>query len=302
MVNGGRKKGDSNIAYMIGLIVMLVIAWQYLLPSMTFSHTESLVKTVNNVVYLMRDSIGLTTQFLETSARYSLYQAMYDAAASGLVGNLTEENSVSYDGRRFALWDDGNSTTPARGVVLSMLSASFDNNFARYVGGGTVTEVLPVRLPSYGKSVIGSVGNYSVRVEVPAGGNIAVSSSIDSNGIEKGETITVTGSGDIDMVVDAPFMQLYEEAIAVKDFIEANAEGCDRDVLEKDFDSWSCVFRTVVIDDSPGKCVVGVVGVTRKKFLVWDGSQSSLKSIRINFAVGPLSGKDDSESAETETG
>ncbi len=293
-----RRKGDSNMAYMIGLIVIVYLAWHYIVPSMMFSHTDPLVKTVNNVVYLMRDSIELSVQFLETSARYSVYQAMYDSGKRGLLAELDEVNSVNYNGETFALWGDDEST-PTRSDVLSLISDSFDDNFDRYVSRGTITEIIPVMLPSYGNSTITSADNYEVRIEVPSDGNLVI-----SNVITEREILKVTDPADIDMVVHAPFMQLYEEAKEVRDFVLENADSCDRKVLDREIDSWCCSFSTVLLEHSEEICMVMVTGSTKKEFLVWNGTDTSLEPIKLVFVEysGDLSNLVFSGSGHSEKG
>ena len=277
-----RMKGTYATLFYGGALVLIffIIGAFVITPTFARPKDDSGAILVNNIVYALRDSLELSKLYIDTSARYSLYQAAYDNAKNGGFADSEPRRTFTNDGSEYVVWYDGKDFSPSQDSLEKSLEIAAGENFKEYMKVGGVTAIFPVTLPSYGGLDIENVANYSVMILSKGDADLSLK-RVTGNEHE----ITVERSSDIEMEVEIPYFQLAEEAKALQKEIEEYLSACEKGALEVSRDSWCCSAESEIINDSAGLCLVKVEVVTKKKFLVQDEDKTVFSPIRLVFTL-----------------
>jgi len=274
-----KQKGMANIIYIMGLILMCIISLAYIVPFLSQQPEKNVVEiAVNNYVYLMRDSVEMAKLYLDNAARYSLYQAMYENGRDGGFESTEKDNQIEYDAINYRLWYNNTDTAPTESDITDALEEAFEENFEKYTKDQSVTGLFAVGIPRYNKITITNANNYSLRLEGTGTADLSV-----GNTMESGERIAVEKSSLINMTVHAPYYKLYQEALEFHKALEEKLLTCDKAAIEKTTDKSSYTLDVKVLDTDDGSCLVRVNVSSKKKFLVWNGTNTTLEEIDFVF-------------------
>jgi hypothetical protein len=276
----GKMKGGMAVmilaAGLVGLITSYILTYMFmgaLVP------TDRLELEVDNIIYLMRDSVDAAKLFVDNSARYSLYQAMYD---NGKMGGFTGGSAqvISYGGEEYAAWYDGSDISPTEKYVTdSLASAAFDNfmEYQEKLKTRSVTAILPVPVPGYSGMEVENVNGYSLVLKGTGDSDIALSRKA-----KEGSHITVQKSSLINLTIDAPYFRLFEMSKDAHDAIVKSMGTCTKDAIEKSEDKGCCTIDVKVLEGGE-ECLVKVEAKSKARYLVWNGKKAALEPITLVF-------------------
>ncbi len=278
-----KMKGIAVNFYAIGLILMLIISFYFLKPQLTGDETKSLELSINNIVYMMRDSLDIAKIYLDNAARYSLYQAIYDDGANGGHGRLSGAKSVQVKGINYALWYDSSdqgAIPPTDEKITTAITEDTGYNFGSYITGRMINAIFPVSIPAYSAPEIANIDDHSLRLEIDAQDPIQLNQTIKT-----GDELTVSKNADIDMTLSIPYYKLYREALKEYDIIKGGMSQCSG--MEKKEERFDYTIDVSILENTGTGCIVKFEAATKKKYLVWveDKNSASMEPISFVFAA-----------------
>ncbi|MBN1896830.1 MAG: hypothetical protein JW789_03850 [Candidatus Aenigmarchaeota archaeon] len=270
-----RKGNVANIVYAAGLVIMFIISVYYILPALSNTDKNPVMVMVDNTVYLLKDSAEVAKSFVDNSARYSLYQAVYSNSLKG--GMNQTVNAVSIGGTTYELWYDGADVSPDEVRIKEELRKTFSHWFSMYVGRSVIKAFTPVMPPKYNDFTFRNDGYYHTGVFAESDDVMRAQMTM-----ENGDALTVSVNADINMSLPIPYFLLVSEGREFKDDIKGQLTNCSSE-LTKSYEKPELIFSSMATI-SDGYCIVAVDITSKREFLVWDGS-ASFKPITLRFAM-----------------
>jgi hypothetical protein len=268
---------NAFYAFVLGFIftTALIVIFQTVLSP----KTGDVEKKINNIVYTMRDSLEAAKLYTETSARYSVYQAMYENGMRGGFNKTNAKKTMERDGFVYSLWYDNGDYSPNYDEFLDYLDSSAEHKFLDYCRG-SVLAIFPVSLPYYHAVLVSNLNNYSVSFSAESESKLLMIKTGDD-----GETIRVEKDSAISETIEAPYFQLFQEAKDLMERLPEKLPACSSgEISEFSRDRFLYTTDVSVIGNS-GKCLVKFEGSTKKDFLIWNGEEVALEPIKLVFLV-----------------
>jgi len=275
-------KGFANEIYAVGLVVICLMIMASLMLSLSGPQSNAMDIAVKNHVYLIRDSLDMAKMYVDKSAEYSAYQAMYDNGRNGTIVDIEEPRSVVYDGVMYSLWYDSRDVSPSESDVAVALESAIRKNLKEYTEKEEITEFFTVKVPDYRNIRVSNINDYSMRLEAEG----SVTGLVVQRTGSGGEEINMQKPANIELVLNAPYFRIYREAIEYQNAVKDRLAECRKPELEKNNeDRGCCTFDAKVLDAPDGICLVKVNVSTKKKFIVWDSEKRKavLREISLVF-------------------
>ena len=226
-------------------------------------------------VYLFRDSLKLAKVHLDKAAGLSLIQGMYD---NGRRGGLSEKESIwtmIYEGTNYTLLYNNSDIFPSEEEYSESLGYTTRRNFRKYTK--SILSFFIVELPEYNEMEITKTDDYNIRLR-----GAAVDLSITSTTDNKDE-ITVENPSSIDLHMYTPYYQLHKAALGVHEDLKTKLHACDKDAIERKEDEFLYKLEVDLLETNDGSCLVKVNVTSRNRFLVWNGTNTTLRRISLVF-------------------
>jgi len=270
-----RKKGMVNIIYIAGLILIFTISVAYIRPIFSDPKASVVEISINNNIFVMRDSLEMAKMYVDNAARYSLYQSMYD---NGLKGGL-RSSRFQYKGMNYTVWYNNMDRAPKAGDIIKALEETAAENMEKYTKKESIRSFFIVEIPGYKDTKIENINNYTVRLQASGSSDLQLKNTLKTD-----EEITVKKSSDINITVYAPYFELYRQALEYHKDVERGLSECDKAVIEKNNeDIGCCTINAKVLETDDGSCLVKAEVATKKKFLIWNGTDTLLEPVKLVF-------------------
>jgi hypothetical protein len=276
-----RMKGLVNVVYALALIVMLIMALSFLGSSM-FRKQDSVSVMLDSDVYTLQGSLDASKLYLDTAARYSVLQAMYDNGLRGGLSPLSECQPYAYGGRQYCVFTGAALPLSSEGLSTE-LGKTANASFVVYTKRSFIVAMYPVAVPRYGKPAIKDVNGYECRVLIRSQSKLSAGTVSEVSGDET----TLSVPSEINITVSAPYFRAAEIAGGIQKSL-SEASGCSPADIGKTEETDCCSVSVDVIDENA--CTVLVSVKTRKDFLVWDGTAAAMKPLDFTFFWKPAAG------------
>jgi hypothetical protein len=280
------KIGMANFIFLLAFAMMFFISMSFITFFTAGPDQANIVElSVDNNVYMLRDSLDTATIYLDNSARYSLYQAAYDNGRRGGYNNIESDESIKFivlEGNSFVLWYDNADISPSVELLTNYLSEEATTNLEKYSKDVNLESIFSILLPTYAKPGITNINDYSLKL-VAEGDRVLTL----SRKTEMGDEITVSKSSVIDLTLHVPYFFLFKKAKEYQQELVPSLEVCTFGGLEKE--EWLYSGKVELLENDGTKCVVKVAVSTKEKFLVWDGEKTVLSPVSIIFLMQKVS-------------
>ncbi|MFH0956926.1 MAG: hypothetical protein V1813_03615 [Candidatus Aenigmatarchaeota archaeon] len=278
-------KGMVNVVYAIALIVMLLMALSFLGSSM-FRKQDTVQVMFDSDVYTLQGALDAAKLYLDTAARYSVQQAMYENGLRGGFSPLSECSVYEYTGKKYCLWGGSGGLSPSAADAAKELQKTANQSFVAYTKKSVIVALYPVAIPVYGYPSVKDVNGYecSVLIKSPARLSAGTVSEVS------GDETTLSVPSEINVTVSMPYFRAFEIAQGIHASL-SSAAGCSPADIEKTETTECCSVSVKVVDEA--SCTVMVSVKTKKEFLVWDGAAAAMEPVDFTFfwkAAPPAAG------------
>lgn len=269
-------KGLANEIYAIGLILLFVMAYYLIIPMMNYSSNEVIDVRIKNEIFMMEDSLEAAKAYLLQSARYSMYQAVYDNAAKGGSRSYDDGTFLELDGDKYCLWYNNGDISPSDQEITEDLENTTYTNLKKYTDRKMITVIFPVITPAYEELLITRINDFTLHVNAVADEKLSV-----KRAMENADEVSVKKDSSIDTDISIPYYAMVHQAKEANDYNSERISSCSDDLNYVKDSSFSVVESS--IEDKDGKCLVKVTVTSKKKFLVWNGKEVGLQPVTITF-------------------
>jgi hypothetical protein len=277
-------KGMVNVVYAIALMIMLFMALSFLGSSM-FRKQDTVHVMFDSNVYKLQGALDAAKLYMDTAARYSVQQAMYENGLRGGLSPLSECQPYAYGGREYCLFPGGSLPFSSEGLFTE-LEKTANASFAVYTNGSVIVALYPVAIPRYSKPLIKDVNGYECNVFIRSPSRLSVSTVSEVSGDETALSVP----SEINITVSMPYFRAFEIAKGIHASLSA-ASGCSPADIEKAETTECCSVSVKVVDQA--SCTVMVSVKTKKEMLVWDGAAAAMEPVDFTFfwkAAPPAAG------------
>ncbi len=272
-----RRKGLTGIFLTFGLIIIYITSLIYIIPHFSGTYDNSAEKRINNMVFLLRDTADLAKNYLDTAARYSLQQAAYENGKLGGLESIDPSRATKHENVFYTLWYRNGDVSPDRVDMLESIIEKTNNNFMQYTDDGSINALIWVTIPGYDKPIISNIDNQSLSLSISGDNLLSV-----LHETEEGDKITISKDSDIELAIRVPYFALFNDAKSYHYELIPKLPGCKENEIEVKNESFCCVTTSEVVESSGG-CKVKVETITKKKFLIWNGTDAVFEPIRLVF-------------------
>jgi hypothetical protein len=219
----------------------------------------------------------MTKVYLDNSARYSLYQAMHDNANKGGFRDV-ERRMLEYGGTNYTLWFNNTPKAPALDDITVHLGEEVMENFMSYTEHDTIYSFFLIKLPDHDEIEIRNLNNFSMDIVIPSDSLLSYSMRAEND-----DEITVEKSSLINISIYTPYYKLYHVALEQHNELGGKLRTCAKADIERAADEFLYTLDVEVLDTEDGSCLVMVNASSKRRFLVWNGTNITLEEISLVF-------------------